>query len=258
MADTERNNVRNICRKFLADKLMFLNEENENWILDYLASGKGMIPYQLKTDFESFDIRPEKEFFSHQDFYSFLKEKNISEEECENIKKFFCFLRLKTLGDLNRIYSFQDTAILCEIFEQRSSLLQKLFKYNAKKCNSASSFLGCVQRLKSKCCIVLPTDAEIVRVFEKTVMGGYSCVNTRMGFDTNIFLKDTKNKKVLFKTADGPLKRFSSKIIKMDENNQYGMAMTRPLPYGCIKRKKTLNFKELEQLLKSITLEDKI
>ena len=24
----------------------------------------------------------------------------------------------------------------------------------------------------------------------------------------------------------------------MDENNQYGMAMTRPLPYGCIKRKK--------------------
>ena len=38
-------------------------------------------------------------------------------------------MRLKTLGDLNRIYSFQDTAILCEIFEQRSSLLQKLFKY---------------------------------------------------------------------------------------------------------------------------------
>ena len=119
--------------------------------------------------------------------------------------------------------------------------------------------MGCVQRLKSKCCIALPTDAEIVRVFEKTVMGGYSCVNTKMGFDTNIFLKDSKNKKVLFKTADGQLKRFSSKIIKMNENNQYGMAMTRPLPYGCIKRKeKTLNFKELEQLLKSITLEDKI
>ena len=38
-------------------------------------------------------------------------------------------MRLKTLGDLNRIYNFQDTAILCEIFEQRSSLLQKLFKY---------------------------------------------------------------------------------------------------------------------------------
>ena len=119
--------------------------------------------------------------------------------------------------------------------------------------------MGCVQRLKSKCCITLPTDAEIVRIFEKTVMGGYSCVNTRMGFDTDLFLKDTKNEKVLFKTADGQLKRFSSKIIKMDENNQYGMAMTRLLPCGRIKRKeKILNFEELDQLLKSITLEDKI
>ena len=73
------------------------------------------------------------------------------------------------------------------------------------------------------------------------------------------FLEDTKNEKVLFKTADGQLKRFSSKIIKMDENNQYGMAMTRPLPYGCIKKKeKVFNFEELDQLLKSITLEDKI
>ena len=166
---------------------------------------------------------------------------------------------MKTLGDLNRVYNFQDTAILCEIFESRSALLQKLFKYNAKKRNSASFFSGCVHRLKSKCKIVLPTDAEIVRIFEKTVMGGYSCINTRMAFDTNVLLKDTKNEKLLFKTADGQLKRFSSKIIKMDENNQYGMAMTRPLPYGCIKRKLSIpSFEELEQLLKSVTLENKI
>ena len=155
---------------------------------------------------------------------------------------------------MNRIYNFQDTAILCEIFESRSALLEELFKYNAKKSNSASSFSRCVHRLKSKCKIVLPNDAEIVRVFEKTVIGGYSCIKMRMAFDT-----DTKNEKVLFKTVDGQLKRFSSKIIKMDENNQYGMAMTRPLPYGCIKRQFTVpSFEELEQLLKSVTLEDKI
>ena len=106
---------------------------------------------------------------------------------------------------------------------------------------------------------MLPTDAEIVRLFEKTVMGGYSCINTRMAFDTHLLLKDVKNEKVLFKTVDSQLKRFSSKIIKMDENNQYGMAMTRPLPYSCIKRKPTVpSFEELEQLLKSVTLEDKI
>ena len=163
------------------------------------------------------------------------------------------------MGDLNRIYNVQDTAILCEIFEERLGLLQKLFKFNPRKFNSTSSFSGCVQRLKSNCCIVLLTDAEFIRVFEKTVMGGYSCVNTRVRFDTEIFLKDPQNEKVLFETAEGELQRLSAKIIKMDENNQYGMAMTNPLPYGCIKRKeKTLNFEEHEQLLSSITLEDKI
>ena len=65
-------------------------------------------------------------------------------------------------------------------------------------------------------------------------MGGYSCVNTRMAFDTDLLLKDTKNEKVLFKTSEGQLKQLSSEIIKMDENNQYGMTMTRPLPFGCM------------------------
>ena len=45
MTDTERENVRKICRKFLAEKLMFLNDDDEKRVLDYLASGKGMILY---------------------------------------------------------------------------------------------------------------------------------------------------------------------------------------------------------------------
>ena len=45
----------------------------------------------------------------------------------------------------------------------------------------------------------------------------------------------------------------------MDESNQYGMAMTRPLPYSKIKRiDETLNLEQLKELLKNVTLEDKI
>ena len=164
-------------------------------------------------------------------------------------------MRLKTLGDMNKIYNFQDTVILCEIFGKRASLLQQLFKYNPRKCNSASAFSGCVQRLKNKCLIVLPVDAEMIRVFGKTLIGGYSCVNTRLAFNTDIFLKDSEREKVLFKTENGQLKRFSSKIIKMDENNQYRMAMTRSLLFGYIKRKnKVLSIDQLTELLKTITL----
>ena len=45
----------------------------------------------------------------------------------------------------------------------------------------------------------------------------------------------------------------------MDENNHYGMAMTRSLPYSKIKRKdETLNLEQLKELLKNVTLQDKI
>ena len=76
--------------------------------------------------------------------------------------------------------------------------LQKLFKYNPQKCNSASSFSGCVHRNKSKCCIALPTDTDHVRVFERTLIGGFNCVNTRLAFDKEILIDDNKNEKVLF------------------------------------------------------------
>ena len=66
---------------------MFLSEENEKWVLDYLASGKGMILYQMITDFDLLNIRPDSDdkFFKDKNFYSFLKEKNIREEEYDNV-----------------------------------------------------------------------------------------------------------------------------------------------------------------------------
>ena len=138
-------------------------------------------------------------------------------------------------------------------------MLQRLFKFNPRKCNSASALSGYAHRNKSKCNIVLPLNAEVVKVFEKTLIGGYSCINTRLTFDTEIFLKDLENERVLFTDGEGQVRRFSSKIIKMDENNQYGFAMTKSLPYGVIKKKRILpTLEELESLLSNVTLEDKL
>ena len=63
MTDIERANVRKNCRRFLAEKLMFLTDEDEAWVLDYLSSGKGMIPYQMITDFDSLKKVPKEAFF---------------------------------------------------------------------------------------------------------------------------------------------------------------------------------------------------
>ena len=163
----------------------------------------------------------------------------MAPEEYENVKKNYQAMKLKNLGQLNKICNFQDTIILCEISEQHSEHLQKLFKYNPRECNSASSFSGCVHRDKSKYLIALPTDAEHVRVFEKISIGGFSCVNSRLSFDTQILIDDNKNEKALFDLEidrKNKTKRISTKMLKMDEDNQYGQAMTKALPYGCIKK----------------------
>ena len=128
-------------------------------------------------------------------------------------------MKLENLDELNIIYNFQYTIVLCEIFESRATYLQKMFKFNPRKCNSASSFNGCVHRDKSKCLIALPTDVEQVKLFEKTLIGGFSCVNTRLAFDSQILIPKygRDNSKLIYeiKTNKGKEKKKSdNKNIK--------------------------------------------
>ena len=39
-------------------------------------------------------------------------------EEYGNVKKIYQTMKLKNLGELNKIYNFQGTIIFCKIFEQ--------------------------------------------------------------------------------------------------------------------------------------------
>ena len=44
--------------------------------------------------------------------------------------------------------------------------------FNPRKCNSASSMSGCIEREMSKIILALPTQYEHVEIFEETVIGG--------------------------------------------------------------------------------------
>ena len=174
MTDNEKLAIRRECEKFIkkdpkfALKFNLCSDEEKDWVLNYLSTGKVTIPYEMITGFDSLNIELEEgNFFLPHHFYSSLKDDVMTDEEYENVKKFYQTMKLKNLGELNKIYNFQDTIILCEIFEQRSEHLKTLFKYNPRKYNSTSSFSGCVHRDVSKCMVAFPTDAEHVRVFKK-------------------------------------------------------------------------------------------
>ena len=53
-------------------------------------------------------------------------------------------------------------------------------------------------------------------------------------------------------------KRIITKILKLDENNQYGHGMTKPLPTGCIKDNDDISWETFNILLESVNFDDKI
>ena len=121
-----------------------------------------------------------------------LRDDIISRENDNAVKKLYQTLKLENLAEMNELYNFQDTTDLCKIFESRTTYLQKMLKFNPRKCNSATSFSGCVHRDKSKCLIAFRTDSEQLKLFERILIGGFSCVNTRLAFDCQILMPKTE------------------------------------------------------------------
>ena len=53
-------------------------------------------------------------------------------------------------------------------------------------------------------------------------------------------------------------KRVITKILKLDENNQYGYFMTKTLPTACTKENKNFSWVDFNILIESVNLTDKI
>ena len=112
----------------------------------------------------------------------------------------------------------------------------------------------------------------MLKFLNKTAIGGFSCVNNRLAFDTQLLLpnfadsdmtvKKYFNYKIAYnlKTANNQKveKRINTKIVNLDENNQYGHGMTKSLPTGCIKDNSDLSWQTFNLLLESVSVEDRM
>ena len=166
----------------------FLPPSKKEKILKITCEGKGVIPYEIVTGMDSFFLQPENHFWSKTEFYSELKQKTVGDEEYEDSKFLYQTLRMRNLGDLNDLYNAQDVILLSQLIENRFQFMQDRYGFNPRKYNSASSLSGCIEREISKVIIALPTNPDHVEIFEKTVTGAFSCINTRLAFDSQILL----------------------------------------------------------------------
>ena len=86
----ERENIKKSVIVFLeahpkySFKYNLLSRENKMWVIDYLSSGKGVIPHESIKTWEDLNKSPPLNiFFPKTDFYGSLKNSTISDEEYE-------------------------------------------------------------------------------------------------------------------------------------------------------------------------------
>ena len=93
---------------------------------------------------------------------------------------------MRRLCDMNDLYNAQNIVLLAEIIENRFQFIHKRYGFSLRRCNSASTLSSCIEHEMDRVLLVLWTKLEHVEIFEKTITGGFSSVNTRLAFDTQI------------------------------------------------------------------------
>ena len=286
LSDIEKSNIAKLTEQFIVTHSYFsgvwkeLHFVHKKKVIDIMVSGKGIIPYEKVETINSLSTKPKNGvFFTREEFFSSLKGESVDEISYQNAKTLFLTLKMRDLSDLNDLYNVPDVIILLEVIENRFQKIMEMTDYNPRIINSASKVTGCIQREKSKCILALPTDNIQMEIFEKTVFGGYSSVNNRLSFDTELLMPnvnktdyDKNESPKPFKRDDLKLgymlklndyssykrKRVITKIIKFDENKQYGYAMARPMPTGCIKQNNAPSWVNFNLLIETVSFEDLI
>ena len=104
LTDQEKSSIAIECKKLtksdpkLAKNYLACTEKEQKWILNYVSTGKGTIPYEMITRYDSLDIAPKngQVFLPHQ-FCSSLKDTTMIHGEYKNVKKFYQTMKLENL-----------------------------------------------------------------------------------------------------------------------------------------------------------------
>ena len=101
--------------------------------------------------------------FGRKHFFSKLKQAAVNDNDYKNSKYLYQTLKMRNLGDMNGLYNNQEVILLCEIIANRFQVMNDTYGFNPRKCNSASSLSGCIEREMSRIILALPTKFETCR-----------------------------------------------------------------------------------------------
>ena len=95
--------------------------------------------------------------------YSDLKQKAVSDSDYESSFYLYRTLKMRNLGDMNDLCNAQDfTFLFCEIGKNRFQFMRHRYGFNPRKCISANTYSGCIDREMLRVIIALTTSNEVI------------------------------------------------------------------------------------------------
>ena len=198
-----------------------------------LLQKKGLFPYSLITSDDALS-KPLKEFPPQEFFYNQLKKEYCTQEEYDDAKQLYIETGCRSLADFMALYNVTDVIFLAVICRSRFGMLKEEIGLHPANFTSMSTLSVSAMTRKSRCFVQhIPTD-DILDIVQAVTRGGYSGVHHRLSFNSRWLPSEEEQAAHLlgFFLREGILKRIIAFIEMYDENNQYGGAMTQPLPYG--------------------------
>ena len=195
MTEKEKNNAKLLVKQFLmqhqfsSKTWLTLSQSQKTELIKIIVSGKGVIPYEKIDSINALQKQPKNGiFYQKKNSLACLKDSLLIKKTMIIQKNCSLYLKIRNLSDLNDLYNAQDVVLLMVMIENRFQEMQNETGYNPRKINSASKLSSCIHREQSKCILALPTNNCHVDIFEKTLSGGFSCVNTHLSFDRELLM----------------------------------------------------------------------
>ena len=124
------------------------------------------------------------------DFFSELKQRAVKDSDYQNYFYLYKNLKMRNLGDMNDLYNAQNVILFAEIIESRFQLMHERYGFNPRRYDSASTLSCCTERKMNRVILALSTKLEHVEILEQSITGGFSSVNTKLAFETQILLSN--------------------------------------------------------------------
>ena len=177
---------------------------------------KGIYLYEYINSWERFD---ENTIPPKEDFCSELNLENITDKDCEHVKKVWEAFEIKNLGDYDDLCVQYDTFLLADVFENFRNKCIETYELDPAHFLSAPglAWQACFKKTKAE--LELLTDIDMLLMVEKRARDGIFPAIHRRAKANNKYMKN----------------------YNKDDNNLYGRAISQKLPANGFKWAKNLS-----------------